>query len=398
MAQSDARVSPARWVMLAGFALLVASTQLLWLSFAPLTSDAAQALGVSEAAIGNLAVVNPLMFVILAIPAGQWLDHRFRAALAVGALLTAGGALLRLVDSGSFAWILAGQLLLSAGQPLVLNASTKIAARYFPPRERVGAISVAGASQFVGILAAAVTAPLLFDAGGLGRLLGVQAGVAVLAAVLVLAALRLPAAYATQDHGRASLAWLRHDRFMWLLGGLMFIGFGIFNAVATWLEPILDDFDLADLAGAALAVTTVAGIAGAAILPGLAAARDRRRTVLAAAIVTTVTVFVVVAFVHNPVVVVVALAVEGFALLASLPVALEWSELHAGPMRAGTATGFLLLAGNVGGVLVVLVVELVIGNGCAALLLMAVLALPGVLLTRRLPSSLTATPSASVPV
>ena len=37
-------VSPARWVALTGFALLVASTQLLWLTFAPLTSDAASAL------------------------------------------------------------------------------------------------------------------------------------------------------------------------------------------------------------------------------------------------------------------------------------------------------------------------------------------------------------------
>ena len=36
----------------------MASTQVLWLSFAPVTTRAADALGVSDGAIGDLAVVN----------------------------------------------------------------------------------------------------------------------------------------------------------------------------------------------------------------------------------------------------------------------------------------------------------------------------------------------------
>jgi hypothetical protein len=68
-------------------------------------------------------------------------------------------------------------------------------------------------------------------------------------------------------------------------------------------------------------------------------------------------------------------------------VALDWSELEAGPTRAGTATGFLLLAGNAGGVVLVLVVQAVIGSPNVALLAMAVLAAPGALLAFRLPRS-----------
>src|SRR4051812_6157207 len=144
----------ARWLVLAAFGLLVTCTQVLWLSYAPITPQAHEALGVSEGAIGDLAVINPLMYVLLAIPAGRWLDRRFGPALATGALLTALGALLRIVDPGSYGWALLGQFVFSAGQPLVLNASTKIAARYFPPDERTAAISVATAAQFVGILLA----------------------------------------------------------------------------------------------------------------------------------------------------------------------------------------------------------------------------------------------------
>jgi hypothetical protein len=43
-------------------------------------------------------------------------------------------------------------------------------------------------------------------------------------------------------------------------------------------------------------------------------------------------------------------------------VVLDWSEVHAGPERADAAAGFLLLAGNLGGVVLLLMVQGVIAN------------------------------------
>lgn len=103
---------------------------------------------------------------------------------------------------------------------------------------------------------------------------------------------------------------------------------------------------------------------------------------------TTAVVFALLALVHAPAVFGMALAVEGFVLLACLPLALEWSEVHVGPARAGTATGALLLAGNLGGVVLVLLVQAVVGNPYAALLVMAAIALPGSAIARRLPNAL----------
>jgi predicted MFS family arabinose efflux permease len=377
--------SRSRWLLLAAFGGLVSATQVLWLSFAPITPEAHRALGVSEGAIGDLAVINPLMYVLIAIPAGRWMDRRFGAALGAGALLTATGALLRVVHPASYAWVFAGQLILSAGQPLVLNASTKVAARYFPPGERTTAISVASAAQFVGILAAALTGTLLWDAGGLRLVLVVHAVFAVLAAAGVLAALRLPAGYPTEVTGHAPLGWLRHDPLLWRLGGLLFVGVGVFNAVATWLDSILGDLGHPGAAGGLIAVMTVAGIVGAAVLPGVAARRNRRREVLLTTTITTLLTFLAIAAFHSVLFAGIVLAVEGFVLLAGLPVALDWSELESGPERAGTATGFLLLAGNLGGVVLVLVVQAVIGNPYLALTAMSALAVPGILLAARLP-------------
>jgi predicted MFS family arabinose efflux permease len=330
------------------------------------------------------------MYVLLALPAGRWLDRRFGRALAAGALLTAAGALLRLAGPGSFGWILAGQVVLSAGQPLVVNSTTKVAARYFPAAERTAAISVASAAQFCGILAAALTGGPLVQAGGLRLLLGVQAAAAAAAAVCVLAAVRVPAAFPADSPVAISLGWLRRDRVMWLLAGLLFIGVGVFNAVATWLDSILTHFGEGGASGPLIAITTVAGIAGAAVLPGAVARRNRRRAMLLTTTAVTAGVFLAMAAVHDVVFVGCALAVEGFVLLAGLPVSLDWSELHAGPERAGTAAGFLLLAGNLGGTVFVLVIQALIGNPYLSLAAMSVIALPGLALAARLPARVAA--------
>jgi len=81
----------------------------------------------------------------------------------------------------------------------------------------------------------------------------------------------------------------------------------------------------------------------------------------------------------------VGLALVGFMLMGTLPVVLDWSELHVGPTRAGTITGMLLLAGNLGAVLVVLTVQLAIGDPTAALVVMAAWAVPGFVVAWLLP-------------
>ncbi|MEJ2577857.1 MAG: MFS transporter [Kineosporiaceae bacterium] len=383
--QDRPSASPAAWAVLLTFSLLVSTTQLLWLTFAPLTVEAHQVLGVSEGAIGDLAAVQPVLFVLLALPAGRWTDRDFRAALSTGALLTATGALLRLVDPGSYGWILAGQIIVAVGQPLVLNATATVAARYFPAHQRTAAISVGSAAQFVGILGAALGSGPLNRTGGLTLLLLVHAAVAVTATVSVLAALRAPAPYRDAATSAAPLSLLRHDRTVWLLAGLLFVGIGVFNALATWLDTILTGLGTPGVAGTLIALTTVAGIVGAAVLPAAAGRWDRRRALMLTTTVATVATFPLLAVTHGPLAAGVVLAAEGFVLLAGLPVALDWAELRVGPDLAATATGVLMLAGNLGGAVLVLAVQSVVGDPHRALLTLAVLAAPGVLFAAFLP-------------
>lgn len=375
-----------RWAVLGAYALLAACTQLQWLTFAAVDTRSASAMHVSVALVGDLAAVFPLAYIILALPAGRLLDARFGQALGLGAVLTGAGALVRVVSPESFTWQMFGQIVIACGQPFVLNSINKVAARHFAPDERATAISVGTAALFVGILAAVLMAGPLFDAGGLRLLLSVQAIVAVVAAVLMLVALRTPPALPEDPSAAVSLRWLLEDRFMWVLAALVFIGMGTYNAVATWLQPILASFGEGDAAGALIAALTFAGILGAAALPSAAARAGRRRVVLLAALVVTAVAFAAVAAVHNVVWSGAWLFATGFVLLAALPVVLDWSEVHAGPERQGAAVGFLMLAGNLGGLILVLLIQPVIGNAYLALGLLAVVALLGLPVALRLPA------------
>ena len=124
---------------------------------------------------------------------------------------------------------------------------------------------------------------------------------------------------------------------------------GVFNAVATWLDSILTHFGHGGASGYLIALMTVAGIAGGALLPGVVAQRNQRRGMLMIAVVVTAAAFAVIAVVHNPAVDGLVLVAAGFVLLAGLPVVLDWSELTPDPNAPARRRGFLLLAGNLGG-------------------------------------------------
>jgi predicted MFS family arabinose efflux permease len=337
------------------------------------------------------------MYVVLALPFGRWLDMNFERALGVGAILTGAGGLLRLVSPSSFLWALAGQFVIAVGQPLVLNSITKVAAHYFPQQERTAAISVGSVCLYVGILIAALSGKPLFDAGGLRLVLLAQGALGVVAAAWVLLALRTPPAFRGDPSVAVTLGWLKHDRFIWVLGGLLFVGMGIFNAVATWLDAILSHFGHGSASGYLFAILTVAGILGAAVLPQAAAKRDRRRAMLQVTVSVTAVVFISIAAWHGVVFMGIVLFIEGFVLLAALPVALDWSELHTGPERAGAAVGFLLLAGNLGGVVLLLIVQGVIGSPTLSLGVLSLAALLGLALSTRLPARVGAVASQGRP-
>jgi hypothetical protein len=75
----------------------------------------------------------------------------------------------------------------------------------------------------------------------------------------------------------------------------------------------------------------------------------------------------------------------GFVLMASLPVVLDWSEVHVGPERQGAALGLLMLAGSLGGLVLVLLLQGLLCGPRLPLPALAAAALIGLPLALRLP-------------
>ena len=365
--------------MLVAFASVVASTQMLWLTFAPIDTDVARDFGVSKNAVGWLAQVFPLLYVVLALPAGAALDRWFRGSLRTGAGLTAAGALTRLV-SPTFLWAMIGQILVAIAQPLVLNALTKTATGYLPERRRPAGIAVGSAAQFVGALVALGMGPLLQERHGLGALLPVQAAIACIAALALAVAL----CHKPSGEGPPAAIGIAEIRAVWgvelirRLARLAFVGIGVFVALSTWLQPILHHVDISSgAAGAMLAGMLLAGTIGCAVLPSGVARTGAERRYLTIAVVWISACLVGLAVLHRLIVAdFVLIAALGFVLLAALPVMLELIERCMGA-SGGVATGTLLLVGNAGGLIVAVVIGALVDVPALAFTVLALVILLG---------------------
>jgi predicted MFS family arabinose efflux permease len=371
------------WRVIVAYALVCAATQVLWLSYAAITTETARRYGVSVSAVGWLAEIFPLLYVVLAIPAGILLDRWFRPALAAGGALVALGGLVRL-GGETFAWALAGQIMVAIAQPVVLSAVSKLAGEYLPVDQRATGISVGSAGNFVGMLLALLLGPTLGAHGQLERLLVLEAVLAVIPAVALAIVLRRPG-HESREHaaieGSAARA-LWELPPMRTLCGLVFLGFGIFVALATWLQTLLHPSGVSETAAGGLLVgMVIAGILGCAVLPPLVARRHAERGFMRTAVLVGCLGCVVLGATPWLGVRALAIVAIGVVLLPALPVILAAAE-----QLAGAAGAIVWMAGNLGGLMVALLVQMLVHHPLAAFLAMAGVALLGLPLAARLTS------------
>jgi predicted MFS family arabinose efflux permease len=374
--------------VIVAYALVCAATQVLWLTYAAITTETARHYGVSVGAVGWLAEIFPLLYVVLAIPAGILLDRWFRPALAGGGALVAAGGLVRL-GGQTFAWAMAGQIAVAVAQPVVLSAVGKLAGEYLPVEERATGISVGSAGNFVGILLALLLGPTVGGHGHIERLLLLEAALGVIFAVALAVTLRQPgqpsAERAAIEEGAARALWALAP--IRILSGLVFIGFGIFVALATWLQTLLHPDGISEAtAGGLLVGMVIAGIIGCAALPPLVARRGAQRAFMRSAVVVSCLGCVALGLVPWIGLRGAVIALMGVFLLPALPIVLASAERLAGP-AAGTAGAIIWMAGNLGGLVVALMVQVLVHHASAAFLAMAAVSLLGLPLAARLARS-----------
>jgi predicted MFS family arabinose efflux permease len=381
MPDSTSSAPSSHWSVVAAFALVAAATQLLWLNFAGVTTVASEHYGVSETAIGWLASVFPLLYVVLAIPAGKLLDRWFRGALAAGALLTLIGAAVRLV-ADDFAWVLVGQVLIAVAQPLVLNAITGVSSSYLAERDRATGIAIGTASTFAGMLLAFVLGFVYSDGDQLRTMLIVATAFTAVAAALLVLALRKPGEHrSTSTATRGSVKAVWSDPFIRRLCVLVALPFGTFIALTTFAQPLLEPAGVsADTANLMLILNVVAGIVGCAVVPVLATRLGREVPFMVVGLVAAGIGCAALAFAPSAAVGFLALLAVGLLLVPALPIVLALTERRTGEAAGdgGTAAGLIWMAGNLGGLVIATVVGLLVDRPTPAFLVTALAALIGV--------------------
>jgi len=353
------RVFRYRWVVLAGFMLAVAFNQLLWITFAPITGPAAAYYGVSDLSIGLLSMSFMIAYLFLALPASWVIDtYGFRTAVGIGVVLTGVFGLMRGLVAADYTLVLVAQIGIAIGQPFILNAVTKVAARWFPLNERATASGLGSLAVYVGILVGLALTPFLTLQVGIARLLMIYGVGASIAGVVFLAVARehpaTPPGPPEQEERALMLDGLKQivrKRDFQLLLLIFFIGLGVFNSVTTWIEDIVRPrgFSITE-AGIAGGLMILGGVIGALVLPGLSDRYRRRVPFIVIALAGAIPGLAGVTFASTLPILYLAAFVFGFFLLSSGPIGFQYGAEIGRPTPEGTSNGLLLLMGQISGI------------------------------------------------
>jgi cyanate permease len=231
------------------------------------------------------------IYVPTSLPA-SWALERFgyRRSVSLAVVVMALAAVVRGAFALNYTLVLVGTVALAATQPLVVNASTKLVARWFPADERATVVGLAFVAPVLGGALGSGLTPILVESLGFAPTYRAYAIAAVIAAALFLVFSReqppTPAGFEPRVAiGKGFGVVLRKPEF-YLLGAAFFLAFAIWDGVATWVEGITRarGFSPAQV-GAIGGLLSLAGILGALFLPWLSDRLQRRRAVLIGALV-----------------------------------------------------------------------------------------------------------------
>ena len=360
-------VSAYRWVILAAIVPIIAATEMMWLSLAPISSQAAGFFKVSDMNIALFSMSYMIMYILFALPASWVIDRfGFRASLTIGALLTAVFGLARAYFIRDFTLVLASQFLIAIGQPFLLNITTKVPANWFPASERATAAGLLTMAQYVGFALAMVLSPMLAERGGIPAVLWVFGLVAVVAALIAIVFTREkplvppPGPVASQEGFTfTSFKALFRKRAFVLVLIAGFISIGIFNTVLTLLESILAPRGISSVqAGMVGGVFVVAGVAGAVVLPIISDKLHTRVPMFVAAVALLAPLYLGFAYLQDFNLITICAGLAGFSTMGVAPVLFQYGSEVAYPIPEGTSLGLILLMGQISGALFVYLFEL----------------------------------------
>ena len=350
---------PNKWLIIAGFSLLLGVNQFLWLTFATIVISTEAHFGVNDFFANLLTLMFPIVFVLLAIHSGKVLDNiGYKKIVSLAALLMLIGSIIRWLGADHYWLVFAGQLMIAIAQPYITNAINQATSDWFDKSQIATVTGVIMGGMFLATaLGAFAPAPLIEAFGFSGMLLinVIITAVAVVGFLLVVAEKPKQQDSAISLHEIESL--LKNKR-LWFISLAVFIAMGYFNGLSNWIAPILAPRGIDEAtAGIITAMLIVGGILGALVIPLLSDYLQKRRIFLILATLIGASATYPLLYLTTGMTTLLFSFILGFSLLAGYPLLIAAAEDTVHASQAAKAVAMLMMMGNLGGVMMVLLMQ-----------------------------------------
>ncbi len=369
-----APISSYRWVVLVVFMFNVAITQILWLTFAPISRDVAAVYTRGNVDyIDFLSVLFMVVMIPLTIPSAWCIDkYGLKWGTGIGVIFLDLCGFLR-IFSPNYTWLLVFTVGCSIGQPFVLNSFTKVASNWFPEKEEVLASGLLTMALFVGLVIAMFAPDIILShfrqvgtiKQGIDVILNTYGLIALAGMILFLIFIRdkpklppNPIAAEKKVSMTVGLKSLFTNRDFLLLLGSFFIGLGAFNAIMTKIDFLFKDralgIDSTIVPGIMGGLLVVGGIFGAVILSALSDKYHRRKLFLVLAIGLSIPLTLLLQYSTSLWLLGMSSFILGFFLVSALPIGLTYAVEKTHPVPEATSNGILMLSGQITGIIFVI--------------------------------------------
>ncbi len=345
-----------RWVVLGVTMFINLTIQILWISYAPIITEAAKIYNVSDTQIASLSVTSWLIaYLVLSIPA-SWAIDTYGIYVTIGF----GGVLMTVfgvwrgfaTDYTQIFWITAG---IAIAQPFLLNSWTKFAAHWYPIEDRATMVGLVTLANLLGIAIGEAVPPILLQSGvAIPTQQLIFGGVTALSTVLFLLLARdkppTPPCPPGQEERKVMFDGLRHAmsvKDFWFLIFIAFVALAIFNGVSSLIEDIIlpRGFTSTD-AGTLGALLIVGSILGSVALSYFSDKQRKRRRYLFIGILLGIPGVIGLAYATSFWGLMLSGFWLGFFLVGIAPVGFQYGAEIVHPTPEGTSNGLIQLFGQ----------------------------------------------------
>jgi len=355
MPEKTFRLYPYRWVVLAVFMFINLTIQILWISYSPITGQAAAYYHVKDDAIVFLGMSFMIAFIPLSIPVSWAIDtYGFKKTVSIGVILMSIFGIVRGITGSNYTLVLISTLGIAISQPFLLNAWTKVPAQWFSIDERATAVGLVTLSNLVGTALGFLLPPELIKGGmSIPTIQLLFGGIAAISAVMFIIFARekpaTPPCPPGQEVRSLMLDGLKHAfkvKEFWLYLFVCFIGMGIFNGIDLLIEPIVRGRGFTEQAGTLGALMVVGGVLGAVLIPPLSDKSHKRKIFLLLGFVMAVPGLVGLAFAANIWLLYVSAFALGFFIVSASPIGMQYAAEITHPTPEGASNGVIQLFGQ----------------------------------------------------